>query len=565
MQALFADPSEESLAKRIYSHLILDDVTTAVSEAREHLSKHPDSNPLRLVLLQALCRSGKEVEALEEWRKMVAKDNALLKDRQLLETLAWSVLNKGEASNQMVIKVNAMIGASMTRDAKAIPLILNALQGTNSIIRSMAVGLAAAYGDFPLQDEIVRLLKEEKVWYVRVELLKAIGQLRLKEAKDLLIPIIGDPETLTEEKLAAIIALVNMVDAIEDRELKHLLRSNRAGFRELACQIILHLDMKEKVDLIAPLLRDSNSHVRVSALNALALLNCDQLKNRPFLEWIEPLLSDPVPEVAITAAWVSLLHDDPKGAKNLTRWIMEGEERQARLAAGAIAVSGKKGVPLSLAILDKKRNPYIEVTLALGLIGQRSSVDRACKILDRHLLETGLLMWDTSSNPLFRSLAPSNVRHDAQVANYPKMVDQLTRLEVLQTLCIMQYPKAQEAVKQFLKTQNWGTVGAAAATLLQEGDDEALEVVRSLLKDPDDKVRIQAALILSMLGGDKPAIEVLKEAYPKVDREIKVHILEALAKAGDPSTLAFLIDRLNEPFQLLRVVAATAIIQCLYH
>src|SRR4029077_11906570 len=127
------------------------------------------------------------------------------------------------------------------------------------------------------------------------------------------------------------------------------------------------------------------------------------------------------------------------------------------------------------------------------------------------------------------------------------------------------YSKAQTAVKNFLKKQTWGVTGAAAATLLQEGDEESLEIVRDLLTDPDENIRIQAALILAIVGSDPAAIKVLQEVYPRMDREMQVYILEAIAHIGDPESVPFLIDILKEPFQVLRVVAASALIQCLYH
>jgi HEAT repeat protein len=77
--------------------------------------------------------------------------------------------------------------------------------------------------------------------------------------------------------------------------------------------------------------------------------------------------------------------------------------------------------------------------------------------------------------------------------------------------------------------------------------------------------RFQAALILAGLGGDPSAIKILQSAYPKVDREMKMHILEAIANIGDQSSIPFLISVLDEPFQILRVVAASALIKCIYH
>jgi len=557
----------QEATKRVHTHLLIDDPISAIREAEQYLLSYPDSKALRLALIKSLCQAGKEIEALEEWKTLSIEHEDLLQDRTALEMLAWGVLNKGETSNQLAIKINSLIGASMTRDAKAIPLILEGLRGTNSMVRALSVGLAAAYGDLPLQEELTRLLKEETVWSVRLELIKAAGQLRMKETKQRLLEIISHPRTLAEEKVAAIVSIVNMYDSIEDKELASLVRSNRAGIRELACQIISHLNLHDKVSMILPLLSDAHPSVRISTLNTFALLRVKEIDGKPLMqkEQVTRLMNDHIPEVAITASWLAILQGDKRGERNLRKWILKGEEKYARLAAGALAVSGKRGVALSKSMLKKSKNPYVQSTLALGLIGQREAIDLACMTIDKHFSVTEKWMWDTTHNPLFRSLAPSKVSHVVQIPNYPSVVNQMTRIELLQILCIMGYKGAQQAVKGFLQADTWGPVGAAAATLLQEGDDEALDVVRALLEDPEEKVQIQAALILALLGGDKQAVSVLKEAYPNASREIKLHILEAIAKTKDEDAIAFLLERLNEPFQVLRVVAATAIIQCLYH
>lgn len=555
------------VAKRVHTHLLIDDVFSAIAEAKKELKKYPDSKILRLALMKALCIRGNEIEALEQWHQVIENHEEMLQDRVSLETLSWGALNKGETSNQLVVRVNALIGAAMTRDAKAIPLILKALRGSNSLLRSVAVSLAASYGDFPLQNEIARLLREEKVWYVRLELIKAIGQLGMTDLKEELIKIIGNTQTLAEEKVAAIVSFVNMYEKIEDRELDSLIHSNRAGLRELACEVITHLDLTHKVKELLTLLKDSHPQVRITALNALGLLGINQWENQPLfsIKNVENLLEDKVPEVVITASWLAMLCGDERGKKQLYHWAIHGEQRFARLATAAAAITGEKGIPLMKKILENSKDPFIQINLARGLISQRQEVEYACKIIDKHLTKEGFWMWENSLNPLFRSLAPSNVRHNPQIANYPSVMNQLTRLELLSLLCMMHYPKAQEAVKAFLQTHSWGVTGAAAATLLREGDDEALDVVRNLLTDSEEKIRIQAALILTMLGNDKTAVQVLKEAYSSADREIKLYILEAVSKVGDPETITFLLDRLSEPFQVMRVVAATAIIKCLYH
>ncbi len=565
--AAFADADDEEYKKRVYAHLLISDRNSAVTEAERGLKMFPESKALQHAYIRALCEKGDETEAMEQWAETSIKFHSEKIDRQMLEVLAWGVLNKGESSVQLSIRLNSMLGAAFTRDAKAIPMLLAQMRASNAMIRSIAVKLAVSYADAPLKDEIARLLKEETVWYVRLDVIQAIGALRMRELKADLKEIIGNPRTLFEEKATAIVALVSMYDSIERDELLSLVRSDRTGLRELAAEIIIHLNMKEELDLLLPLLRDASPDVRTSALSALALLRVKKIGGVSVSDLTQDNLNDSAPEVAITAAYVHLLLGEKGGQAHLPKWLKSENPQWRRLASAAVGASGKYGLKLALKEIKETKDPYVRVNLAMGLIGQRIQVKMACDCIYQALQQEKhtLWMWDNSNNPLFRTLAPSRVKHIEHIPQYPAVVDQLVRLDLLSALSIMRYPKAQTAVKEFLQTRTWGVTGAAAATLLKEGDEEGLAAVRNLLVDTDEKVRVQAAMILAIVGSDPSAVNVLQEAYARSDREMKVHILEALAHIGDPISIPFLVDILKEPFQVLRVVAASALIQCLYH
>jgi HEAT repeat protein len=217
--------------------------------------------------------------------------------------------------------------------------------------------------------------------------------------------------------------------------------------------------------------------------------------------------------------------------------------------------------------MEKSEDAFVRANLAIGLIGQRVEVQKASEAFYMTSLEKEketLLMWDRELI-IVSLLARSEVSHIDQIPNYPKVIDQMVRLDLLNILCIMKHPKAQEAVKGYVKNESWGITGAAVAVLLEEGDEGAMMVIRGLLEDEDPQIRVQAAFILAMVGSDPEAVKVLQEAYPKMPRETKIQILEAIGHVGNLDSIPFLIDILSEPFQLLRVVAASAMIQCLYH
>jgi HEAT repeat protein len=565
--AFCALPDDEAIARRVYAHLLIHDPSSAVIEARHGLSKYPDSKDLQRSLLRALCENGEEMRALQEWEKGFAALKADTNQRSALETLAWGVLLKSENSPQLFIRITALLGAAFTQDAKAVSLLVNHMRDSNSLLRIISIRLAASFGDAPLQDELARLLKEEKIWYVRLEIIKAIGQLRMTTLKNALKEIVGNPKTIVEEKVVAIFALVGMYDTIDVSELNALLSSPRAGLRQLGCDLVTNLELKDRIGDVLVLLRDSSPDVRMAALNAVGLLGVDRHDGKPMMDFVAPKLEDRSPEVSITASYVAMLLKDKRGEETLKTWLRCPNAEWRRLASAALAVTGKQGIALAWGEMVHATDPYVKVNLALGLIGQRQYIREACESIDAVLLseKDKLWMWDAHVNPLFRCLAPSRMKHNEQIPHYPMVADRLVRLELLSVLSVMRYAQAQVAVKEFLQHPFWGIAGAAAANLLEEGDEEAMQCVRNLLSDPEEKIRVQAALILAMLGGDPAAIKVLQEAYPQVDRETKIYILEALARVGDPSSVPFLMEILKEPFQILRVVAASALIQCLHH
>ncbi len=549
--------TEESAARHVFSYLKVHDPQAAVDAAKAALEVYPDSKTVRLAFIQALAEKGDETAVFQEWNVMRSE---FQKDRRAVEILAWSVLKKGEFSPQVHIHLSSLIGAALTRDVRAIPMLISALRSSNAFLRLFGVRFAAELGDGPLQEELTRMTQEEPVWFVRQEVIRAVGKLRILSLKPLLVKIVANPRTVAEEKAEAILALVQMYDGIRNTDLEQLLTSSRAGLRQLSCELIGYYDLPTASDNLKKLLRDSSPDVRADALRALGIL-----QEKIEIETLKNLASDHHPQVAITASWVLCRQGELEGVESLKKWLSDIHPRWRWMAAAMLPRCGSMAYPFIKEQMDAHEDPFVKANLALGLVGQRVEVASACQVLDAFFCnpETGRLMWDDSSS--IHMIVPNVVYHIDQVQNYPKMVDQLTRLDLLNLLCILKYPKAQETVKKFVKNETWEVTGAAVAVLLQEGDEEALSIIRQLLHEPDCRIRVQAALMLAIYGNDRTAIKTLQEAYPQVSREMKIQILEAIGHVGTQESIPFLIDILGEPFQLLRVVAASAVIQCLYH
>jgi HEAT repeat protein len=553
------------LDKRIHAHLLIGDYQTACYEATSALQQYPHSKPLWIACLKALAKAGDEKAMMNYWNAFVAWFPEESENREVLEEMAWSIIDKGASSSSPHIRVYSMLGAFFSQDAKGVAILLQGLRDHNSFLRAAAVKLSTNLMDASLQDELMRLLQNEKSWKVRLEAISAVGELNIVSAKNELKKIISNDLCHFEEKAQAIQALVSLLDGVNEEQLTELITSDRAGMRMLACEMVAFFDQTQNVDKLLPLIEDSHPRVRAKVLRTIGELGLTKKGERPIiLEIAEKAALDPNPITAITAAWLLTINDPKKGLP-LFQILLDHPLKEIRyLAAAALSATGKYGLNLTQKAFKENRDIYVKMNLAIGLIGQRIDTKAACDCLYLGLSQQKE-RWAWSEDDDFKVLGPSRVKHDDAIPNYPEAMNQLTRLEVLQILALVQYPHAQKAIKNFLQESNWGISGLASALLLTEGDEEAVDLVQALLKDNDQKVRMQAALILALWGKGDDVVQLLQEAYISADREQKGQILEAIGRVGGKNSLTFLSQRLEEPFQSLRIIAAAALLECLYH
>lgn len=557
----FIFSSEQDTLKRVYAHLLIHDYPAATKECAQGLAEYPASEKLQKIYVKTLAQGGRDEEAIHFSKQLKLAEP----DADLVETLAWGVIRKSETSSQFMVSLASLMSAYYTDDVRATELLLHQLTSSNAILRSLAAQLSPRYRDGRVIEELKLMLNREKVWFVRLEVIKALGAMEVKEIKEPLTYLITHSRTTAEEKGAAIAALVNIYDDVGEEELSNLLESKRAGLRHLACQIVSHLDLKERAPSIEKLLKDPTPDVRIAALNTLSFLGLKK-QSPQTLSSLMDLTEDSNASVALTAAWIVSRFAPETALQVVRKWVYSTDEASRRLGAFVLGRMGPIGTHLAHEVIKISPDPFVKANLALGAVGQGADTKRLADVLYTFLrLRKGKVMWDHSQNPLFQVLAPSKICHIPQVAQYPSMVDHLTRLEILGTLAVLKHPKAEEAMKQFLREEGYGVSFSASTMLIEEGGEEVFDILRELLRDKENHIRIQAALVLALTGGESEAIEVLQEAYFLVDRDMKINILGALGHIGDRASIPFLMGLLEEPYQTLKVMAASALIQCVYH
>jgi HEAT repeat protein len=562
-----AQLSEEAVVKRVQAHLIIGDLDSAVAEAQAAVQQNGDSKLIAQALIRAYAKKG-EAKALQRaWEDFLEKYPEERGNRELLEALAWSSIENGAASSSPMLRITAILGGFFSQDAKGVAILRRGLSDENWFLRAAAIQLAAELHDACLQEEILRLFRSDKVWRVRLEAIKAIGQLRQAAAREELLRLIANEQAHAEEQAAAIQAIVLISEGISPEHLSRLVESKRMGMRLLACEFVAHFAQKDEatllVPLLVPLVSDPHVKVRAKLYQTLGRLRLTKLAGQPVVDIAAQGVRDPHPYAAISAAWLLSMHAPQQAEAAFDKWLNHSAPHIRRLAAAAVAASGKYGSQLALRHFSQHEDQYVKMNLALGLIGQRICTEAAADCL-YHGLSAKNERWVWRENQFFRVLEPA--RQGDAVADDPQAEDQLTRLELLQLLAMLHYPRAQEALRHFLQERSWEISGLATALLLTEGDEAAIELVKELLNDQDATVRIRAALILALWGKEESVLQFLQAHYTSADRELKAHILEGIGRVGSASSLAFLAERLlQEPYPSLRMTAAAALLECLYH
>jgi HEAT repeat protein len=555
---------EKEFSKGITSCLLIKDYATAVNLGKTAIEAYPKSDQISSLVIRSLAENGESLEALKLFQREFSQRS--LKDNfSLLETIAWATLIHSEEKSEMA-RVSSLIGASLTQDCRTVDLITDSLESSNVLLRSFALRLAPQYNDRSVQKKVLELLRTERNWHVRLELLQTVGFMKLTQANPFLKELIASPSVTQEEKIAAIHALVNIYEDVTDKDLDLLLSSKRSGLRELGIAIIDHFDKKDKIPLLVPLLKDPSPHVRALVLSVLGTMEIEEKILFRAEKDLDLLINDVHPQVAILAAWLKLRLDSDEGRESLVKWVLSNDLPSARFGAVVLGASGIKGSHLLAKLIDQVTDPYVKVNLALAMVKQKVDLKKAIEELKGFFLDIdGEIMWQPGIYPMFNQLVPSNVHHQIQIPRYPALMDHLTRLDLLNILCIAGCTEASDLVKKFLSKQMWGIVTGASVLLIEEGDSEAIHLIRKLLDDENEITKIQAALALAFYGGDPKAAKILETAYPKVDWERKIQILEALGFIGNRDSIPFLLEVMKEPFTLLRTIAASSVIQCLYH
>ncbi len=558
-------PQQNAVMSRVYAHMLIGDPYSAAKVAAEALQKDPSNQAIHQAHIKALAKARDEKQMAIAFGKYCSLFKfSPEEDRELCETMSWGIIAAGEKSDSPIVRLCALIAAFHGEDSKSVEHLRRGCSDSNSAVRAAAVQLVSHLRDTPLCDEIMRLYNVENIWKVRLEVIRAIGKMKIHEGRQELILLAASTNCDAEEKAAAIKSLIYLLEDIDRTEISQMAISDRAGLRLLACEVIGHLQNERDIDLLWQLSSDSRYEVRAAALRALGLLGIKEYDGYQVANLARTRCGDLNKDVAITAAWLLTVLEPGAAAPPFEYWLTHESPEVRQQAAAAISATGSYGISFVKEWFYKSEDPCVKINLALGLIQQGIDIQQACDTLFQEFT-SGTRRWRWNEEGAFLALVPLKNSENDDFSMSMEEIHQMTQLEILNILAVLKYPKIEEAIQVFLKQKTWGISGLASAVLLTEGNSDALISVENLLDKSMAGAKIQAALILALWGRGEKAINILEQSYSGADRLTKERILEGIGRIGSLTSLPFLLERLQDPQQTLRLIAASAILQCLYH
>ena len=553
---LLFSPLQLEAMPKIQALLIVKDFKQAANECEMLLREDPKQERIWECYLEALGYLRDAHRFSLAWKEYLTHFPA--KERRILELGAWGILEQGSHSSSPMIRIATLFGAALSNDAKGIVMLAEALQDSNAAVRATTVHLAGRMRDDLLKTKIFTSFFKERDFRVKVELILALGQMQIHEARPHLLALMEDLDAQTEERLAAIEALVSLEENASLDQVNLFAKSKRAGFRLLACQLASHFYLQEAEEILLTLLQDPVADVRFFSLQTLGYLGLGHK-----IEGLERYLYDPNREVAVAAAWVLLLRGDQRGEVFLKQAIQSSDASLSRLAASTLQVSGSKGFNLANELISAPLDPFSKLSVALALALEKTKRSEACTAM-AEVLKQSQDRWSSQSKGMFEWMEPSLASLNSTLPGEREIENIQMRLNCLNLLSLFHYENVKEALTALLEEKLWGVSAGASVLLLTEGDAEGIDQVRTLLKSKEVKVRTQAALILALWGKDEEAISSLEEIYPKATRELKEKILEGLGGIGSSHSIPFLAEQMKDSSPILRILAASSLLQCLY-
>lgn len=553
---LHATTPEEDVLAKSRAYLTLQDSKEALKLLQEQDIQISHSSSFWKQYIRTLAQAGRVQEATMLLAKY--QTNTQIFDWELAEQVAWGQVKESIHSPQLPCRLQALLAAHFSRKIEGVRLLLEGIRSSNTLVRALAIHLAAELQDRCLVEEITGLFQREKNSKIRRELVRAIGKMRITPLQPLLEIYLGREELSDADRNVAVEAYLSFLDQPSHGDIERFSVSPRVGHRVLYCRLSVMFGMQEGNEVLRKLTEDPHPSVRIHAFQALGILH---LGGRDTLLCAKRGVNDSHPLVAASAAYVLSLEKDLAGQEKLAALLHHSQPKVRWFVSGLVSAMGVQGESLVLYEAESSSDPYVRLNLSIALFALRSQTgigERKASLLLRKALTEKQSRWKEETFGFF-----SGIVREVDLDEEAETKDLLLELQLCGLLYQLDPTGAKDLLEKFLHKHAWGISGGATAVLLMEGEMADFPVVEDLLQSRDPEVQLQAAIVLAIWGKHESALAHLQSAYKEASFSHKIRILEAMVQIGSFETLPFFFEVLQSSSETLRILGALGLIHTL--
>ena len=553
------------VTSQIDALLILKDPLSANALCSRALKKWPENTGLIERALTAKRKMRDKEGLLDHYISKIHDNPGLKANIALTEELCWGLIEWGSSSSQEAHRQMALISAAISMQSEGVLLLEKALENPSYAVRGLAIYLCRAMRDSRLENVLIRRLSEEVDGGLRLLIIEVLSEIGGVNAHSALKAMIGSDIPPHIERKTAQKALLQMHRLERKEEVKSALDATSPELRAYGARLAMHLKCIEALPRLKELAKDPFASVRTEALYALgAFQEFSELgdESHDIKELLSAALDDHNPSVQMMAARLSIA-ENPKAKKVLSHWLFSENLERSRQAAGALSASGPFGIDLVKEGFQKSSDLEVKMILSQTLLAHRTWVDEAGGFLKGALVGSSAYLGEKRAFGAFDVIAPSSYTNPLNA----KSEDLNARLKLIDLILASGYHAADELLRPFLESRQWGSIFGIATLMIKREPEYALSKIAEFLDDERLHIRAQAAIICSTLKADPKAAGVLKEVFynPKASRELRLHALEALMHFPAKRDINFFLEALSTPYEVLQLVLAGCILSSLNH
>jgi len=552
----------QDFSRRIECWLMLDQFERAWEDVTLWVDKEPESAAAKSYRVIIAAKRADYAHLSNFWREFEQLQPEPSEWEHTLEEMAWAVLYTASRSDSVQQRVMSLIGQAMTHDVRALPTLRKALYDPAPFVRSLAAKALPFCCDLEASKELEQVAEREPLPDIKAELLQALGRCGAPSSHSLLLRYIHGKEA--QLQVAALSGLANQRGSIDSSLVMLCLKHPRVAMRSLGCQIASYLPLGVAWQQLCSMTSDPHLKARRMAWMSMQSLRLPPASFKLLRPCWDSAVKSLDASTLIQACVVGMRAWPDESLQILRDYCSSGDQWIRLQAITALSRSGPIALSALKEIARSHSDRYMRINALLALLAFRCDIAQVGTQLQQELDSLDQRVMSIDGGCLL-AIAPSEVRHHPGISNYPEAVDLMTRLRMMHVLRCAGIDPDYHTLIRWLGDARWGLSAAAAQFMLSEGNSDAVAVVQGLLSHPDEHIRLEAALVVASVGRDEAALPVLKQMLSTADPQQKERIIEAAASLGAqellPDLMAFLVDQ----SPMMRVSAASAILQILYH